>query len=187
MGRKPIGKHAMTGAERQRRRRSKLRDSGHVTKPKTGKEYRDSGDVTKPREQFDPAAAPKTWREKYEAAERRRQREYEARVQQRVQQRVRAEVTKIIDEMVIPAWRQKVQRADMILSRDKGVMSRATYRNILACLHTDRAMSDERMKAAFIAFEELEKTLVKQEMPSGGPELPRTVAEWEARRRKRPS
>jgi hypothetical protein len=52
MGRPPLGEHAMTDAERQRRRRAKaaeaFRDSEHVTKPKTNsKTFRDDDRVTK--------------------------------------------------------------------------------------------------------------------------------------------
>jgi hypothetical protein len=35
MGRPPLGEAAMSAADRQRRRRAKLRDEGHVTKPET--------------------------------------------------------------------------------------------------------------------------------------------------------
>ena len=47
MARPPIGDRAMTPAERQRRRRARLRDSEHVTKSKDTKTFRDSEHVTK--------------------------------------------------------------------------------------------------------------------------------------------
>jgi len=47
MGRPSIGKQPMTAAERQRRRRAKLRDTKAVTKPKPGDEWlRGDQDVT---------------------------------------------------------------------------------------------------------------------------------------------
>jgi hypothetical protein len=61
---------------------------------------------TKPVED-EPASLPKSYRERFEAMCRRQEREYAARVQFQVQQ----EIGRRIDEMVLPAWRQRLENA----------------------------------------------------------------------------
>lgn len=64
------------------------------------------------------------------------------------------------------------------------IMSRASFRLILACLHPDRGMSDEKMREAFAPFRRLESVLVKEEEPENTHTMPRqsTLEEvWAAR------
>jgi hypothetical protein len=72
---------------------------------------------------------------------------------------------------------------DIIASR-KGVMDRATYKKILACLHPDNSMSKERRAEAFNFFSLIEKRLLdEKESPTPTITMPRTYEEMMKRKR----
>ena len=212
MGRPPIGKQAMSAAERQRRHREKFRDSEPITKPSEAKAFRDSEPVTKPttktapleariREleaelakfrdsvtvtkssakpvEIDLSEAPKTWRQKFEAAERRRQKEFDLLVEQRAQEIWRERIADYLPELQA---RQK--KYNEIINRHKGIWPRPVFLKILKCLHTDTArnVSDKMLDEAFIALKEREHVLVARESPIPETGLPRNWQEMEAAR-----
>jgi hypothetical protein len=57
-----------------------------------------------------------------------------------------------IQDLQDEVWRQQVLAGK--LQGNWSGMSRAVYRKILSCLHTDRSASDKKLTEAFIAFSE---------------------------------
>jgi hypothetical protein len=82
-------------------------------------------------------------------------------------------------------WKERVTHADRILAAYKGVISRADFRKIKACLHPDHNTFAHAAEALQI-FSELEQVLVKPEAPvmSGAALLPASVGEMMARRKR---
>jgi hypothetical protein len=108
MGRRPIGKTAMSGAERQAaymERRLKRAAGSSVSDEKAGAKDSVSDEKSAPR---GPSA-----RGADRAAE--------------FEQRVMAEVRRRIDELVLPAWRQKIATAERVVAFHKELMPRALF------------------------------------------------------------
>lgn len=118
----------------------------------------------------------KTQEKRFEIAVRK------ARAQ--IREELKDEVYKELDHYVV-YWKEKVERADRILSNWNGIMAREKFRMIRACLHPDHN-SFTHAAEAFQTFIALEGVLVKPE-PSGltAPPMPGTAAELMALRRKR--
>ena len=134
--------------------------------------------------QDDLAAAPKKWRELAEARDRRREQEFQRRVEEAKQ----AEVQRWMNEFILPRWGKEMDHLRKVLDVRRGHLTGSMYRIILSCLHTDsrKSVTDERLNEAFRAFKELEKVLVNErDSPTDmGPPLPRTYEElMEAKRR----
>lgn len=117
----------------------------------------------------------------------------EARIEIRAEEAevARREIRRIFDEHVLPEVNKKHERAERIIAGYKGLISRADYRKLLACLHPDSA-PDEARKArfaeAFQIVKDLEELLVKPEPKPANPAvrpLPKTAAELYALRRTR--
>jgi hypothetical protein len=153
----------MTDAERQqRRRRKQIVTEQPVTKL-----------------EIDPATLSLSAQEKLAIALRQQQRQFE--------QRVRDEVRKRLDEMVLPHHVKKLADAQAIIAARKGVMPRADYKKILACLHPDRVSAELKAKytEAFHILSELEIVLCKEaELPTEAADFPSTLAEMMARNAK---
>ena len=148
MGRPPIGKEAMSDAERQRRRRAKLRDKEPVTK------YRVEPEI-------DFSEAPKTWQQKLDAAIRQHQR----RLDQEFERRVTAEVKRRM-ESAFPHWKASQDRAEQISASYTPRFSKKDCNDVARCLHSDtwQALNvppelASRLKTAFITFTKMQKFL----------------------------
>jgi len=103
--------------------------------------------------------------------------------------RVIKEIQRRINSLVLPSLIEREAKATRILKHRKGIMSRASYRLILSCLHPDRVPEElkKRYEAAFHLFKELELLMVEEkELSHNVIELPRTYADLMARRRPRP-
>jgi hypothetical protein len=209
MGRPPIGKVAMTEAEKKRRQRAglagkRVQPDGKPTVVKADPQIFQERDrriaalvkerdaLVKERdhlkqqaerrqadEQIDPATLSMSAQQKLEAFKRKLTKEKDWEVKQRVE----AEVKVHIDEW-LPRMKERIDHAEAIINRHKGLIPRATYRQILSCLHPDsrNSTSDEKLARAFNAFEQLERVLVKEE-PSQSRPMP-TYAEMMEMRRK---
>ena len=163
MGRPPIGDRAMTDAERQRLRRERLAQAKRPTPANAATE------AAKPA-----AASP--------AATRQYQRKLDLEFDLRVQ----AEIKKLIDEMVLPAYREEAAMHDLIIKRRKGVFPKETYRLILSVLHPDNSASKERRNEAFNAVKAAEKLLLdEKQSPTPKSDLPTSYADLMERKRKK--
>jgi len=103
------------------------------------------------------------------------------------EQRVLDECKRRLDELILPHHVKKLTDAQAIIVARKGVMPRADFKKILACLHPDRVDDELKSKytAAFHIMKELEVVLCKEsELPTEGIEFPRTYAEMMARKQK---
>jgi hypothetical protein len=194
MGRPPIGKVAMTGAERTRLYRLKRGIAKPVTKP-----------VTKPKDAaamigalqkqlaaakariaeleagkaaIDPATFSMSAQKRMEAWQRQRM----AAMMQSFQQIVRDEVHRRIDEIILPDWRHKIKEAKLIYERRKGIMDKATFKLIWSALHPDsrKSISDKKLAEAFDAFSAMEKYLLNEkDSPTTFGDVPSSLAEWD--------
>lgn len=113
----------------------------------------------------------------------------DAKAQMRVEleAEIRAHVHKQWDEHWIPDYLQKAKRADRIIDNFKGIMSKATYRKILAALHPDGVDEDRKARYSelFQLFKGLEDVLVKEPVENTltrASTLPKTVQEMMARK-----
>jgi hypothetical protein len=112
-------------------------------------------------------------------------RQHKRKLDLEFEQRVLDECRKRIEETILPSYnREKAIYEDLIKAR-KGLMDRATYKKILACLHPDGSMSKERVAEAFHLFSQLEKRLLdEKESPTPTMTMPQTyeeLMEWKRR------
>jgi hypothetical protein len=172
MGRPPIGKTAMTDAERQRRHRAQQA----VTKPVTKPAQPDPATaVLKARiAELDPASLSATAQKKLETAIRQHKRQLDAQFSQAVNDRVK----EVLDNW-LPDYEQKLREAERVINTYEGLISRADFRKIWACLHPDRGASQTMLAEAFDIFSKHEQVLVKKEKEQRTPKMPfpRTYAE----------
>jgi len=120
-----------------------------------------------------------TERQKCEAFKRQCQRKLEREFEQRVLDECR----KRVDEMMLPAYEKTFVGLEQMIKGREGCMSRRTYIQILARLHPDKGGD----AGLFDTFKNLEVALVAENecpTPSPSTSLPRTLAEWEQRKRK---
>ena len=108
------------------------------------------------------------------------------------EQRVLDEIRKRLDELVLPAWKEKIELADKIVTRRKGVMPKAKFVKILQPLHEDHlhflkklipqkdyeALIKEHHEG-FRTLMEFEKFLLTEKDSPTPSHAPRTPAEWE--------
>lgn len=99
-----------------------------------------------------------TAQQKLEAAIRQHKRKLDAEFSQRVSDEIRS----VLDQW-LPQYQEKLVESERVLNAYQGIMSRAHFRKILACLHPDRGMSDQTLNEAFHIFEKLESVLVKKD------------------------
>jgi hypothetical protein len=138
---------------------------------------------------------PKSYRERFEAMCRRQEREFEARVEQGVEE----EAARRLNEISLPQYAKELEDLEFSIKHRKGVMDRATYRKVLACLHVERLVQvtgiplakmdqglQRRYDDAFNLFADLEKVLLdEKESPTEFRKMPRTAEELRAMRRRR--
>jgi hypothetical protein len=128
--------------------------------------------------QIDPATLSLTAQQKLEMAIR----QHKHKLDLAFEIRVRDEVKKRIDEIVLPHWKEKIEHAEKLYSRRKGLMDKATFNKIRRGLHPDsrNSISDKMLGEAFDAFMALEKFLLdEKESPTDFSGLPKSWAEWE--------
>ncbi|MBV8089416.1 MAG: hypothetical protein JO139_07535 [Alphaproteobacteria bacterium] len=127
--------------------------------------------------QIDLAQLSLTAQQKVDIAIRQRAQELEAAHEQRV----RDEVRRRLEETILPRYKERLADAERVLKARKGVMDRATYRKIRACLHPDRVQDPElkeRYEEAFNLFNRLESVLLdEKELPTPTLTIPTTLNE----------
>lgn len=136
--------------------------------------------------EIDPKTLSLTAQQKLDAAVRQHKHGLEQEYKSRVQEGVR----KIIDEMVLPHWKEKIAQAEQLYSRRKGLMSKNTFNTIRRALHPDsrNSISDHALGEAFNTFMRLEKYLLNEkDSPTDFGHVPDSLAEWDKMRRKRPA
>jgi hypothetical protein len=103
-----------------------------------------------------------------------------------------AEAKEFLATTIGEQLRKEQKEARRIMESRKGIMKREAYRKILACLHPDRInqfITDPKLRQAYDEawhlFRALEKLLLNEkESPTEFIGIPKTVAEWDALRRK---
>jgi hypothetical protein len=202
MGRPPIGKVAMTGAERVRRYRAKHGVAKPVTKPVTkqvgtaaaaGLQAENATlkariaelEAARGKEPLiDASTLPMSAQEKLETAKRQQMKRLGAEFEQLVANEVRRR----IDEMVLPHWKEQIEQAKTLYERRRGAMDKETFNAIRRVLHPDsrKAISDKKLGEAFDTFMRLEKYLLneKDSPTDWSPGLPSSLAEWDKMRTK---
>jgi hypothetical protein len=100
---------------------------------------------------------------------------------------VMKEVKKRIDEIVLPSWQEKVDEAQQLYARRRGLMDKETFNIIRRALHPDsrHSISDKKLGEAFDTFMGLEKYLLDEKAsPTDMPDIPGSLAEWDAAKRR---
>jgi hypothetical protein len=188
VGRAPIGKKAMSGAERIRRWReahpkpakepaadaalraeiAKLRKENATLQASIAQGSSDAGD-----------GDPETprWR-----SERRRLRQLEAQLEERVLR----EIKKRVDEVVLPHFKRTEEEYKRGINCHNGYIKKAEYNKMLHALHPDSrgSITERRLAEAFDLFKGLERILVRREerRPLEGSDIPSTFEELDAAR-----
>lgn len=133
------------------------------------------------KEDADLAALPAASKAKVEAAIRKIQKRMNAEFDLRLQQGIRAHIA----EYVMPMYTEKLTLAERILAVGKRPFSIEEFRKLLAALHPDSS-SAERRTEMFMIVKQRELLLrpADKDKPLSG-DLPKTIEELLARRRKR--
>lgn len=115
-----------------------------------------------------------------EASKQRRQLEAE------FDQRRRAEMQRVIEDSVLPAYHREIEQLRILLRSRRGVMPRAKFNKIRNCLHSDRVTDPtlkRRYDEAFSIFMSYELMLIsEEEMPLPPTAMPRDFTEMMAMR-----
>jgi hypothetical protein len=128
-----------------------------------------------------------TAQQRFDTAIRQATRRLEVEFERRLQD----ELTRGIDERILPHWREQLARADDIIRTRNGLgtVTATEFRNIIACLHPDRVLDPDLKRKYTRAFHVIQRAKLilcgsEQEMPSTrvAGTVPRTRAEWEAAR-----
>jgi len=120
--------------------------------------------------------------EKLDAAMRTHQRKLDLSFEMRVLD----EVKRRIDEIVLPLWRKRIEQAQELYARRRGLMDKDTFNKIRRALHPDsrNSISDKVLGEAFDTFMALEKFLLNEkDSPTEIGPLPDTLAEWDRMRK----
>jgi hypothetical protein len=134
-----------------------------------------------------------TAQQRLDAAIRKATRRLEVEFERRLREQVQDQVTRDINEYVLPSWRERLTKAETLLRsrRGRGVLSANEYRSILSCLHPDR-VEDATLKArytkAFHIFQRVKVALLGEVDDPTTPlatAVPRTRAEWQVTRQQR--
>jgi hypothetical protein len=123
---------------------------------------------------IDAASLSATAQKKLETAIRQYKRQLDAQFAQTVDDRVK----EVLDNW-LPDYEQKLREAERVINTYEGLMSRADFRKIWACLHPDRGASQTMLAEAFDIFSKHEQVLVKKEKEQRISKMPfpRTYAE----------
>jgi hypothetical protein len=134
MGRPPIGKTAMTDAERQRRHRAQLRNTSPVTKPVTKPAQPDRRELA--------ATLSLTAQQKLDVAIRVHKERLNKAFEQKVNEEVRKRIVEADDAMRKhnkELSHDNIQLEQMLNQR--GVFSETQFNNLLKCIHPDNSAS----------------------------------------------
>lgn len=172
MGRYPIGKHAMTDAERKRRQRERSRKAtpphGPQAKPQVSTS-RDAAQVADPAPEI---AALKTENANLRAELESRKGDDFADA---ITRRVNAEM---------PKYQQAFAEAQAISKYHEGYIENWMYPQILARFHPNYSgYKGKKDDEIFNALKGLEAVLRKKAVPPLPPDIPKTRAEWDALKR----
>ncbi len=142
--------------------------------------------------EIDPASLSMKAQEKLNAAMRQMQRKLGNDYERTVREAIEKGVTRRMNEIALPQWREQVRKAEDLYNRRKGIMDKATFDGIRSVLHPDsrKSISDQKLGEAFDKFMSLEKYLLDEKAsPTSWPDVPSTVEEWEKMRQrpKRPA
>jgi hypothetical protein len=124
-----------------------------------------------------------TAQQKLDAAIRQQKSKLEASFYKAVNDRVR----QFLEETILPTHRKEQDEAKRVMQARKGVMDKTTFNKIRRCLHPDsrKSVSDRVLGEGFDAFMRLEKRLLdEKDSPTDYQPLPKTMAEWDALKRK---
>ena len=104
--------------------------------------------------------ATKTGREQAEAFIRQYRRKLDAEFVRRVMDGIRQRM----DEIVLPHWRKKIEDAQNLYAKRRGLMDKVTFNTIKRALHPDsrNSISDGKLGEAFDTFMGLEKYLLNE-------------------------
>jgi ParB-like chromosome segregation protein Spo0J len=119
--------------------------------------------------------------EKLDAAIRQEKRGLQVEFQAAVQ----ADLAEALNETVLPQYNKEKAEFRQVIEARKGIMTRATYRLILSCLHPDRVTDPEqkeRYTEAFRAFKECFPDRSELRNISKEQMVPRGAEEWAKRR-----
>jgi transposase len=127
--------------------------------------------------EINPALLSLTAQEKLDAAIR----QHKKKLDMEFELRVRGELKRHLDMVSLPSYLKEIASLERSIRDRRGIMDRATYRKILACLHPDRQpdpMLKKRYEEAFRLFTELEKRVLNEkESPTQFRNMPRTYDE----------
>jgi transposase len=124
--------------------------------------------------EIDPNTLPLSAQQKLMAAIAQHKKKLEASFADEVQRRVTARMKEALDGL-LPEYQDKLRRAERILDSHTGIMSRADFRKVWACLHPDGGASEKMRAEAFNIFAKHEELLVKRtedERKVPGPVMP---------------
>jgi DNA-binding CsgD family transcriptional regulator len=119
--------------------------------------------------------------EKFAAAIRQARRNLELEFEAKLQARLKD----ALNDTILPAYNESYAKHNEAIKTRKGIITRAIYRNILACLHPDRVRDPDLKKkyeAAFHEFTKLEIHLLDEKQSPMAPsfKMPTTYEEWMA-------
>ena len=127
--------------------------------------------------EINPALLSLSAQEKLDAAIR----QHKKKLDMEFELRVRGELKRHLDMVSLPSYLKEIASLERSIRDRRGIMDRATYRKILACLHPDRQpdpMLKKRYEEAFRLFTELEKRVLNEkESPTQFRDMPRTYDE----------
>ena len=113
-------------------------------------------------------------------------RQHQKKLNLAFEQRVLDEIRRRMDEIVLPSWKKRIDEANKLYSKRRGLMDKDTFNTIRRALHPDsrNAISDKKLGEAFNTFMGLEKYLLNEkDSPTRfGEELPTSLAEWDKAR-----
>jgi ParB-like chromosome segregation protein Spo0J len=101
--------------------------------------------------------------------------------------RVRAEIHRRMDEIILPHWKEQIEKSKELYARRRALMDKDTFNTIRRALHPDsrNAISDKKLGEAFNSFMGLEKYLLNEaDSPTPFGDIPNSAAEWDAARRR---
>jgi hypothetical protein len=170
MGRPPIGKVAMTSAERTRR--WVLKEHAAEIERLQVRIRELEAELTRERARKAPSAAAqapqdatatlsKTAQQKLEAAIRQHKRTLDLQFEQRVSDEIRRR----LEETVLPTLNRREAEYLKGINAHNGYIPRAKYLAMWRCLHPDSrgSVSDHKLAEAFRILADLERVLVKKE------------------------
>jgi hypothetical protein len=100
------------------------------------------------------------------------------------EQRVRDECRKRIEETILPSYNKSKDEYDSFVKSRRGVMTKAEYNLIRACLHPDNSMTGEKRQKAWDLFSALELAFLDEKnRPTSDFTMPRTYEELMALKR----